>query len=706
MVDMERKKVVLKRVRKGKSQSTYVVTGDHMSERELTAYLEEAKIPYNRIYFGSGRYYVKVASRAPQIRGVYQEETVYVDEAGLPISRSPDLDESGQPISRSPEAYKSTTQQVAEMTPEERREAYLRGSTGPTTQTIGKEVYSRATPTEQVGLHAQTLMSPRGWEYLGSYPASVFFEGQRSPQDIVEENLGTIYKMTPEERRSYVTTSMFVNPPAEVGYAVATGIVGGVAVSAVPRIGAVVGSKAGTAVAVGLTGAYAVSKGGEIVYHVQHDDYSKAFGTGFQVIGEVGGVVKGWRMGQRIGGDYLLGKTDPALGKASDIAKRVENTKSEWIREPENVDIMQLRNMPKTKRLSVFDTIKGEKATIFGSVSKETQHMPGLRGSAADVDLAAPKPGELQRALLPKVRGSRPKGSSIINERGHLFDIKAESRLTSFPRTKPKLRTPRESKITRLDEEMWRSLFGAIQRGGREGWQGAKDINRFYKAARTLGESKRIQAEQATIMRARRLRMAEEVIEEIELFRIESPKISERLRLKFEGGKIIEEPQFVESYIPRGVRSSIIPRSSRIPSSNIRFSNIRPSAARPTVSSLLGPEYNPTASRITATPRSVFRGGSGSPPTTSSLLPPRGSYPPPRGNPPSYINIGEPPPAPTPKEEFLPSGRRKIPSLSPGRLVLAKGYSPSFTGIVSGKSIKKAPSISTGLGLRPPARKK
>ena len=61
------KKVVLENVKKGSGQSTYVLVKGSLGKAGLEDYLESANIPYNKVYVGGGKVYVKIPSTAARI---------------------------------------------------------------------------------------------------------------------------------------------------------------------------------------------------------------------------------------------------------------------------------------------------------------------------------------------------------------------------------------------------------------------------------------------------------------------------------------------------------------------------------------------------------------------------------------------------------------------------------------------------------------
>jgi len=716
---MALRKVELERVKKGSGQSTYIVASRNLGTSSLADFLRAADIPYNKIYYGGGKVYVKIPSTAQRITGVYGAPPTYYDELGQGVSMDPALaesqpvtimDEAGLPMSadpgRVPFTYRTGTQIVASMSPQERTQAYVAGAVGPTDAAIGREVYDISSPLEQVGLHAHTLLSPKGWEYGASYVTSFAFPGQRTPQDIVYETTGAMGRITTEEQRQqYVLSSALFNPPAEILYAYAGGLVLGTATAAVPKLGQVAASGLGKGAAVALTGAYVAETGMRVSGKLGENDITGAGGELLKSGASLGAMVGGFKAGQKYGGEILLRRTDPGLGRAADIAKSLEGTRSEWVRSPESIKISQLRGVPGGQRADIFARIRTADATVFGSVSKQSQHMPGLVRSAADVDVAAAQPRALQRSLLGvSPEGARPAGTSIRGPRGHIFDIKAEPELGNFPYARRPIRAPGDTRITRLDEEMWRSVYGIRSRGGRAGWQGSKDINRFFSAARTLAESKRIQAERSTLFRGLRVSRAEARITEVEAFRLESPKIRERLRLRTD----LPEAEFTGSYLPAGSsrlssmlgRTSLSPTgpSSRTPRSGT------PSAIPSGPPSLITGGFVPPSpgaprgrgSMLPRPPPSVFTPPSAPPRTPDPFVPP--SSPPPTEG---------PPPSKTPP--LIPAGfmgRPRSRKSGRGRLSVKFGYAPSLTGLYLGGTIEKAPKISTGLGIRAPVRRK
>lgn len=718
MADM--KKVELERVRKGSGQSTYVLSSRNLGRSQLEDFMGAANIPYNKIYYGGGKLYVKIPSTAVKIVGVYGQSPTYYDDLGQGVSIDPALaesegvyyDESGQGYSIDPakvqSGYTSATSSVASKTIAERTKVYEAGTTGVADVTLGREIYSVATPIEQVGLHAHTFLSPRGWDYAASYVTSYAFPGQRGPQDIVYEMAGSTGRLTEEQRQQYVISSAVFNPPAEILYAYAGGLALGAATAAVPKLGAVASSSLGKTVALGLTAGYVAETGMSVSEKLGKNDITGAGGDLLRAGGTLTAMVKGLNTGQKYGGEVLLARTDPGLGRGAKIAGKLEGTQSEWVRSPKEVDIKQLRGTSEKQFSEIFGKIKSQDATVFGSVSKQSQHMPGLVRSAADIDVATNRPADLQRALLSSSpRGARASGTGITGPGGHIFDIKAEGRLTAFPYAKSSIRTPDNIKITQLNEEMWRSLYGSIERGGRPGWQGAKDINRFYSAARTLAESRRLQAERSTLFRGFRIRRAEVTIREVEAFRIESPKITERLRIR--GGEV-KTPEFGESYIPASAsrlpsmtgKSGPSPRSrlSRLPRSG------PPTSAPYKVPSLVTRSFVPPSPGPPRSGRGLIV------PDTSSLFkmssydigpsPDPAPLPPLTRKPPKKGGRGPPPPA-LPDLVFRSGKSRKS---GKGRLSLKFGYTPSLTGIYFGGTIPKAPKISTGLGIRAPVVRK
>lgn len=736
------KKVVLDRVRKGSGQSTYVVASKNLGTGPLAKFLKASKIPYNKIYYGGGKVYVKIPSTAAQITGIYGQQTVYVDELGQGVSINPALVESGQAeYSNYPTETMVINPRTGEsvpvsiLRPEEQQSIYGRvlspsevlsgevdysesgpvsyvGSAGqPVTRVTerglpvnpsdyGDYIYSQATPSEQAALHAQTFLSPRGWDYGASYITSFAFPGQRSPQDIVYENINDMSRiMNEEQRQQYVLSSAFFNPPAEVLYAYGGGLALGAATSAVPRLGELAASWAGKGAAAGLTGLYALETGRSVSGKLAKDDITGAGGDLLRAGSELTAMVSGFGAGQRIGGTSLLSRTDPGLGRGAKIAGSLEGTESEWLRLPRDLDITQLRGLSKSAKAEIFDIIGGSDSILYGSVSKQSQHMPGLVRTAADVDLATGSPKWLQNELLGRSpRGSRAVGDSIAGPGGHIFDIKRMNRYKDFPHLKPNIRAADDTILTRLDEEMWRSLYAAQSRGNRPGWQGAKDINRFYSAARTLAESKRLQAENARFFKGYKVGKAQKLIEDVELFRAEMPKITERLQARGPGPG---DPVFSgSSYLPRG--------ASRLPS---MFGGSGSPAPRPRPPSIFGGPSSPTATRTPSSPipprritgsstRTTFNPGS---PWTPSSKPPAvgGPSPPPIFKPPRPPKNPKPPRIPG----FDFFGRPKSSKRGRGKLSINFGYAPSLSGLFIGGSIPKAPKVSSGIGIRAPVRR-
>lgn len=718
-------KIRLRKVKGGSGQSTYIVVGGYVSSRQLKEYLDAAGVPYNNAWTepGSpGKTYVKIPNGASNISLVVQETTTqqpagYVDmgyinpETGQPISYVDP--ETGQPRYPADAPRATTTQRYIEAGPV----SYVNLETGqPISYTTpggvpissddyGRYIYSQATPMEKAGLHAHTFLSPAGWEYAASYVTSYAFPGQRGPQDIVYGSIEEMSVLRENERAQYVLTSAVFNPPVEVLSAFLGGEALGVATTAVPRIGAIAASRGGQAVALGLTGAYVAETGSVVAGKLSQNDITGAGGEILRAGGQVGGMITGFKEGQKLGGRILLGRTDPGLGRGAAIASKLEGTQSEWLRSPESVDIKQLRSLDSQTRADIFGRIRGQDATVFGSVSKQSQHIPGLVRSAADVDVAAADAGALQRSLLgSSPRGARPAGTSIRGPSGHIFDIKTEPELRSFQYSKRPIRAPDDTKMTRLDEEMWRSLFASQSRGGRAGWQGSKDINRFYSAARTLAESRRLQAGRSRLFRGYRVQRAEALISEVEGFRMEMPKITERLSTRAPA----PEMELTGSYLPSG--------ASRLPSILGR-SGYSPVARSPELGGSLRPPAAPT--RLVTT-------GSRIPPSPSPPLQGRGSFFTTRRVTPGPSSVlgpsPEPPPPPPPSEtptgggkgtrtprapglgEFF--GARRSRRSGKGRLSVKFGYAPSLTGIFSGSTIARAPKVSTGLELRAPVARK
>lgn len=617
----------------------------------------------------------------PTKQGYYPEQGILITEGGQGYSMA---------LQYAPEIW-----QPERPSPEERKKELARRE--------AEKIYATATPWEQAGLHAHTLLSPAGYKYMGSYVAPHFFPEAKTPEQTVKGQMATMRVMKPNETQQYIFESAFFNPVVETETLFLGGLGAGAVVARAPRIGAVLSSKGGRAVMYGFGTTYAAGQSYNILGEYHQKEYSKMFGTGIETAVGITAMGKGWKAGQKIGGESLVKSQVPELGAGAKIAKKVEGVKSEWFREPEQVRIEYL---PEGLKGSSFEVIKGKGATTFGGVSKETQFMPKVRAGTADVDIATGNTKALQKELLKVTRSmrTRSKGTGIVTESGHLFDIKPISRLKAFPYAKSPIKTPKGKKVTRLGEEMWRSLYGSIQRGERPGWQGQKDIVRFFKSGETLLKSKEIQIKRSKLpFKEYRLKRLGKVREEFETLKGKKPEIIRKLETT-----TIRQPKFTqESYLPKWGKASYIPK---VPKSYLPPKPSKPSLlpSRPSRPSPLPTEPSPIipSSRIGLRPPLPKP-----PPSEPSGHPP--SRMPPSPLPPPPPTIIEPPPRKPPKrgkplfrfgsydisKEFKKASR----SWETSRKY---EYMPSLTAIVTGLKATKAPKTMTGVSIRPVVSKR
>lgn len=579
-----------------------------------------------------------------------------------------------------------------------------------------EKIWSGTSPAEKAGLHAHTLLSERGGEYIGSYVAPFFGFPGKTPEHITKETLADIQRIkTEQERQSYVLRSAVFNPVVETEMMFLGGFGAGAAAARLPRLGAIAASKSGKVAMAGLGASYAGGVGYEAYGEYQRGEYAKMFGTSIMAGVSAVSLGKGFKAGQKYGGGLLLKAQAKELGEGVKFAKKMEKVKSEWLIEPKDVEISQL---PKGYRKSAFETIGKEKGTVFGTTAKEAQFKPSLRAGTADVDVAVKNTRKMQKELLKLgIPGAKPKGQGIVGKDGHMFDIKSSSRYSrfqSFPHKQKPLTTPGGKKITRLGEESWRALHGVVDRGGRAGWQGMKDIVRFSKSIETAIASKEIQIKQSSLpFKEFRLGRLEKLKTEFMEFKQKEPKLTSELRAKARKGKL-EEPVFVESsYLPRWGGRSMLPKVPRsiLPARPSRSilprgpSGLSPSPKPP---SLIPPSRAPP-SGIPIVPSSIIPSGIGSSLIKSpSRLPPSKIPPTPIIVPPPRIpdiatEFGKLPRFGMGLEERPKKRKKRKPLWATER---GYKYAPSLTAIVSGIRSSIKPAKLTGLGIRPVVSKK
>jgi hypothetical protein len=163
-------------------------------------------------------------------------------------------------------------------------------------------VYKTLTPIEKIETHISTLLSPSGWEYLGTH-----FVGTKTPEQVVIERY-TEAQFQP--RWLSVVTSMVSNPAVDIE------------VSALASMGAVkfasssIGSKAlgmpivkAGLMEVGL--GYGVIQAGRIAEFATTGQPAKALGVGLQTIGQIAGGI----YGSKVETQYLSTEYFRTLGK-------------------------------------------------------------------------------------------------------------------------------------------------------------------------------------------------------------------------------------------------------------------------------------------------------------------------------------------------------------------------------------------------------
>ena len=559
-------------------------------------------------------------------------------------------------------------------------------------------IYEKATPQEQLGLRTKALLSPRGWEFIGSGVGQYF--GKKTPKDVTISYMLGVSKLQPiTETQTYLTrggvspygftykqrevvvtpeeqtrrSAVFENPFTELGMLYVGGKVLGVA-SRVPKVVSFLstGTRAQAVGDIGKVagGVYVAAESVTAGQYFAKDEYAKGFGTVFRTTGTLGAISMGFKSGEKAGELIRIRREALKLGKVGEITPseaeiitvgtRTSVPRAKFLREPEAVDVISLKGV---KQQAAFKEIRPEEE-IFGGIAQEVGMIEPI--PRIDIDVA-----------VRDVTRIKP-----LKEAG-VKDVKDIEMLRGFMFREPPIKTPAGRTVTSYRESYMRKLSASVdpQRLARKGKRDILDVQRFLKAERPKGLSERIQR-----------------------YTPQRDVIRDTTRLKTDYSYLPQRTKITPSYLPSSPRitPSILPSAPSKPS-GVSVVPSRPPLvpSRPSAKDYYGlPPSRPPSK----------------PPSRPSYRPPsRPSYAPSSR---SFLKPSEMVYSPTatitpPKKHIgyympeIPEGIRRARKKRKGEISLRRGYAPSLIGVLSPVTLKEAPKVlQTGVGVRYRVKKK